>query len=348
MASSAEGDRADALDPIEQFLQDQRYHGKSERTLTAYERVLRDFERYMIAREGDSYAIDAVHRETCMAWVHGLRDELKPSTIATYASYVNRFYRYMVDVGEFDGNPMNIVIEQMSESIESDPIRRDISLTQMRRFVRNISHPLDRAIVMTFLKTGMRVGELCNLDLRDVSLTGVALATELPAPRAGLDTRRDAFFVDNKPSRGDIVNGEERTASNKRQRATIIPIDAELRSVLRTWLAIRPDAISPADPLFVGTRDDWGERLRPEHVRYRVRNHAKNMGWHRDGGDAADNVTPHYFRHFFTTYLRDRTGDRGIVKYLRGDVADDVIETYTHNWGNRVRQRYEQSIYELL
>jgi integrase len=41
-------------------------------------------------------------------------------------------------------------------------------------------------------------------------------------------------------------------------------------------------------------------------------------------------VTPHYFRHFFTTHLRDRTGDRGIVKYLRGDVVEDVIDTYTH------------------
>ncbi|MFW5924275.1 MAG: integrase, partial [archaeon] len=52
--------------------------------------------------------------------------------------------------------------------------------------------------------------------------------------------------------------------------------------------------------------------------------------------------------HFFTTHLRDRTGDRGIVKYLRGDVASDVIDTYTHNWGDRVRDVYEENVYSLL
>jgi integrase len=66
------------------------------------------------------------------------------------------------------------------------------------------------------------------------------------------------------------------------------------------------------------------------------------------GGSAEENVTPHYFRHFFTTHLRDRTGDRGIVKYLRGDVATDIIDTYTHNWGDRVRTVYEENIYQLL
>ncbi|PSP73362.1 integrase, partial [Halobacteriales archaeon QH_9_66_26] len=45
---------------------------------------------------------------------------------------------------------------------------------------------------------------------------------------------------------------------------------------------------------------------------------------------------------------RDRTGDRGVVKYLRGDVADDVIDTYTHNWGDRVRKTYEENIYHIF
>jgi integrase len=78
-----------------------------------------------------------------------------------------------------------------------------------------------------------------------------------------------------------------------------------------------------------------------------VVNHAENAGWHRTGGGSDENVTPHYFRHFFTTHMRDRTGDRGIVKYLRGDVAGDIIDTYTHNWGNRVRETYEQHVYSL-
>jgi integrase len=83
-------------------------------------------------------------------------------------------------------------------------------------------------------------------------------------------------------------------------------------------------------------------------VHHIIETHAKDVGWHNDGGDATENVTPHYFRHFFTTHLRDRTGDRGIVKYLRGDVGGDIIETYTHNWGDRVRDTYEEHIYTVL
>jgi integrase len=82
-------------------------------------------------------------------------------------------------------------------------------------------------------------------------------------------------------------------------------------------------------------------------VRAFVTEHAREAGWYRSGGGAEENVTPHYFRHFFTTHLRDRTGDRGVVKYLRGDVAQDVIDTYTHNWGDRVREVYEANVYSL-
>jgi integrase len=83
-------------------------------------------------------------------------------------------------------------------------------------------------------------------------------------------------------------------------------------------------------------------------IRSVVADRAAERGWYREGGDATENVTPHYFRHFFTTHLRDRTGDRGIVKYLRGDVATDIIDTYTHNWGDRVREVYEANIYRLF
>jgi integrase len=83
-------------------------------------------------------------------------------------------------------------------------------------------------------------------------------------------------------------------------------------------------------------------------VRKTVVSHAERAGWYREGGGSEENVTPHYFRHFFTTHLRDRTGERGVVKYLRGDVASDVIDTYTHDWGTRVRDTYSEKIYEIL
>ncbi|MCU4742186.1 tyrosine-type recombinase/integrase [Halobacteria archaeon AArc-m2/3/4] len=350
--TDADGDAEslDAVDdPIGYFLDDQRFHGRSERTIESYERVLRQFEAFVCGDETASPTVDSpadAGRRECMAWVHSLRGDLESSTIATYASYVHRFYDYMTQVGAFESNPMALVVAEMTESIDANPTRRDISIDEMRAFVETVSHPLERAIVVTLLKTGMRVGELCNLDLRDLTISTDELAIELDT-RVQLEGRPNSLYVDSEPVRGVTVNGEERTASNKRKRATVVPVDDELRTALLEWLAIRPDAVSNAEPLFLDTGDSWGERLQPSDVRYIVEQHARRHGWYRTGGGSAENVTPHYFRHFFTTHLRDRTGDRGVVKYLRGDVASDIIDTYTHNWGDQVRSVYERNIYSL-
>ncbi|WP_256300458.1 tyrosine-type recombinase/integrase [Haloarchaeobius salinus] len=340
-------------DAVSYYLEDQEYHGKSERTREAYERVLRRFESFLADEgsgpSGRSLTPEEAGRRACMAWVHSLRGEHAPSTVASYASYVHRFYAYMTQVGEFDSNPMALVVEEMDESIDKDPTRREISVPKMRGFVGAISHPLERALVITLLKTGVRVGELCNLDLRDLSLSDPELVAEFDlGGRVQLDGRPESLYVAAEPARGYSYNGEERTASNKRKRATVIPVDGELAAVLKSWLAIRPDARSPAEPLFLSTSGDWGGRLSPQAVRNVVERHARAHGWYTDGGGATENVTPHYFRHFFTTHLRDRTGDRGIVKYLRGDVASDIIDTYTHNWGGQVRDVYESNVYRLL
>jgi site-specific recombinase XerD len=331
-------------DPVAYFLQDMTFHGRTDRTRTAYERVLRDFETFVAAERGTT--LPAATQRECMAWVHSLRDEHASSTVASYASYVHRFYAYMTQVGAFDSNPMALVTEEMDESIDTDPTRREISVAQMRSFLADLGHPLERALVGTLLKTGMRVGECSNLDLRDVYLADDAVREAYQVePHGALDGRPDSIYVASAPSRGEVYNGEERTASNKRKRDTVIPVDEELKRLLKAWLAIRPDADSPA--LFCST-SEWGKRVTPSMVRGIVAERAGERGWYREGGDAEENVTPHYFRHFFTTHLRDRTGDRGVVKYLRGDVATDIIDTYTHNWGDRVRDVYEEHVYSLL
>jgi integrase/recombinase XerC len=343
MSSAQAPDEVD--DPVAYFVEDLTYHGKTERTRESYERVLRRFEAFLGPETTPS---SATHRD-CMSFVHSLRGDVADSTVATYAAYLHRFYGYMNEVGVFEGNPMTLVMEEMDETVDKDPARRDVSVPAMRQFVVGIRHPLHRALVVTLLKTGMRVGECCNLDLRDLAVDDDELreAYDL-GTRAVLEDRPNSLYVTPEATVGEELNGEVRTASNKRKRGTVIPVDDELARTLKRWLAIRPDSPSPAEPLFVGTAEGWGERLDPQAVRHVVEGYARDAGWYRTGGGAAENVTPHYFRHFFTTHLRDRTGDRGVVKYLRGDVADDVIDTYTHNWGDQVRETYEANVYRLL
>ncbi len=332
-------------DHITYFIEDMTFHGRTERTRTAYRRVLREFESFL---EDRGTTLTEADQRACMTWVHGLRNDHAESTVASYAAYVHRFYTYMTQVGAFETNPMALVTEEMDESVQTDPARREISVPEMRAFLAGMGHPLERALVGTLLKTGIRVGECCNLDLRDVHLDDQEVRNAFSTPHRGaLDGRPDSIYVPTEPTKGAVYNGEKRTASNKRKRATVIPVDDELNRLLKAWLAIRPDTTTAAEPFFVST-DEWGRRTTPSMVRNIVTKHARERGWYREGGGVEENVTPHYFRHFFTTHLRDRTGDRGIVKYLRGDVASDIIDTYTHNWGDRVRTVYEANIYRLF
>lgn len=340
MSKRSRRSTGESRDHVEFFLEDITYQGKKSRTREAYERVLRDFEAYLDSRE---LALQTANHRDCMAYIHQLRGQVAESTVATYATYLHRFYDYMVRVDEFEENPMAIVSEEIDESINTDPARRDISVPQMRSFVDNVCHPLGRAVIVTLLKTGIRAGELCNLDVRDVNLSDGNFHH-----RPRLDGRPDSLYVDDRPTEGRVYNGERRRASNKRKRATTIPVDEELAHALRKWLCIRPDPLSDADPLFVSTNDQWGKRLTPDMVHHLVEANARSANWYRVGGGPEENVTPHYFRHFFTTHLRDRTGDRGVVKYLRGDVATDVIDTYTHDWGTRVQDVYDENIYKIL
>lgn len=117
-----------------------------------------------------------------------------------------------VDV--LETNPMGLVVEAMAESIDVNPERRDVSLRMMREFVTTITHPLDRALVITFLKTGIRIGDLCNLDLSDVHLDDAeGQKFYETTPRGALSDRPYSLFVPAEPSKGSTYNDERRTAS---------------------------------------------------------------------------------------------------------------------------------------
>nr|WP_082678870.1 tyrosine-type recombinase/integrase [Halobacterium noricense] len=320
-------------------------YGRSSSTIADYRTTLRQFRAFLASRETP---IDDATRSDCLKWIQSLREaDYAPGSIRTKAVHVNRFYGYMVQTGEFDENPMVVVMEEMSERGDSSPTRRRIAVKEMQEFVGAIRNPLYRAIVVVLAKTGIRVGELCNLDLRDVNLSHSAIAQHYGVqPRAAVSDRENTLFVTSDIDVGDTVNGGKRTEGNKRHRDTRIPVDEEVERELVEWLAIRPDVESPAEPLFVNVSESYGERLTSEMVRAYVTDLAREQGWYATGAGVEENVTPHYFRHFFTTELRQRTDDGYLVKYLRGDVGD-VMDRYTHNWQELVAEPYSRSIYQL-
>ncbi len=343
-------------DPVQYFLQEQDLIGNSSDTRDNYKMVLNRFEEYLTDpsrnQRGETVSISDAGRRDCMGWIQELRDadyNYSDSTISSYASLLHGFYKYMSDIGEFNSNPMVQVLRKIPETTEKNPSRRDLSVQDMSDFVSQLDNPLMQAAVVLWVKSGMRHGELVNLDIRDVHIDDPEIRDEYPQLRAEIRDKPDTIFVSSDIDVGDSVNGEERSFANKRKRDTIIPLDDEIKHVLAQWLAVRPDSPnSAANPLFTATYHNWGDRLDLSTMRRRLRHETEPYGWWSEDDDLKTNVTPHYFRHFFTTHLRERSGDDALVRYLRGDVGDDILDTYTHNWGGKVREKYELSIYKLL
>lgn len=331
-------ERADTeTDYIAEFVADMEAYGKSSSTVYEYERVLRDFDEFLEDGAGESRHADATRRD-CMRYVAHLRkSDLSASSVATYASYLHRFYAYLVKADDYphDTNPMALVTDEMDEGINKNPRRRELTVEDVSEFLRTVNHPRDRCMLVTLFKTGMRAGELANLDLRHVSLS-----TE-ENERHG--TGGDPLLNERSIYVSSEIDG------NKRVRDTLVPVDDEVERELVRWLRVRPDASEDRrQPLFVSLSPASSGRLSSEAVAEATRKYTREHGWWSPENDMRQNVTPHYCRHFFTTYLRDASGDDALVRYLRGDTGGDVLETYTHNWGDRVREKYEKHIYRLL
>lgn len=278
-------------------------------------------------------------------------------TIKEHMSRIGGMYEYYNKWGTFDANPIWLAMDDIEWDISDDTSRIDISLAEMKEAVQNTENFLRLSLVVLLLKTGIRNGEAVNLDLRDLNIDHKLSDQLLPTPRNEIKSDPDTLYIDSDVSKGNEVNGRLRTASNKRKRSTKIPIDEELKSVLIYWLIARPPTICPANPLFVRTNGkSAGDRHSEDSLKWVMRKWAEDQGWYKKGAGERNNVTAQHCRHFFTTHMRRRINDDEIggneakyfVKGIRGDTGGDVIDTYTQNWGNYVRQAYKNNIYSLF
>lgn len=162
----------------------------------------------------------------------------------------------------------------------------------------------DRAMLELLYGSGVRVGELCALDVDDVDLRAAAL----------------------------VVTGKGR----KQRR---VPTTAPALRALRSYLAdarasLLARAPCPPEPaaLFLNLR---GRRIGARTVRAVM---AKYLA-----GEGLAPVGPHALRHSFATHLLDNGADLRVVQELLGHESLSTTQIYTHVSTERLRAVYEQS-----
>jgi integrase/recombinase XerC len=162
----------------------------------------------------------------------------------------------------------------------------------------------DRAALELLYGSGLRVGELCGLDLDDLDLSGKTV----------------------------VVTGKGRKERK-------VPMTDHAVRALRKYLdAARASFLErsarPPDPyaVFLNRR---GARLGPRSVRAVVAKYLVAEG--------RAPVGPHALRHSFATHLLDGGADLRVVQELLGHESLSTTQIYTHVSTERLRTVYDQS-----
>jgi len=111
--------------------------------------------------------LELVCREDLCAFIEQEQDRgLKPASISCRIDALYAFIRFLVDREVLSPN----LLKRKLRVKVPDSLPRAIDPQDVRRLLAVIERPRDRALVLTLLRTGMRIGELLNTTISDVNL----------------------------------------------------------------------------------------------------------------------------------------------------------------------------------
>ena len=300
------------IDPLEkqieafaEYLADERR--SSPRTVETYIRDLRTFRDYVLQEKlpPDARKLDVV---ALRGFLSTLFRENQASTLAKKVSAIRSFYRFLLKRRIVDENPAAglrspkvgrslprfLTVDQTFRVLESPPKEVDRSKPLQTR---------DRAILETLYVTGVRVGELAAMDVRDC------------------DFQAGSARVLGK-------GGKER----------VVPLGPVAVEALELYLPERRGWLAKAkspnhDALWLSLR---GGRLSVRQIQNVVRRHG-TLGAGR--GD----LHPHALRHTCATHLLDAGADLRSIQELLGHASLSTTQRYTHVSVDRLMEVYDRA-----
>jgi len=281
-----------------------REQDKSEVTIQGYTRVLRSFSRWFAGINGDEFCSEGITPSDVREYRKHLMvvRKHKANTVNHHLAAIQAFARYAIANGEIESNPADGIkrvtitrgAPRWMDRKEQHRLQRALekewisAQTKNQRFlaIRN------QAILGLFLNTGLRVGELCALNLDDIQLSA----------------RKGVLLV--------------RQGKGSKQRQ--IPLNGAARKVLEAWFPARQEKMTelgiPADSqsIFIGQR---GQSLT-------VRGVQKVFTLYKLEA-RIENLTPHITRHTFAKNLIEAGVSLEKVADLLGHESLETTRGYT-------------------
>jgi len=238
----------------------------------------------------------------------------KGSTYNSYYAALNAFFDFLIFEGLVSKNPIPAFKKRYIAhliKINKGETRQIISVKDMQRLLEQADDIRDFTMMLTLAKTGLRRGELLDLT------------------RESIDMDRNIINVPHK-------------AKRSRQ---ILFIDPELHDTIEKYLQWRNEH-ARSKWLWISQR---GGRVHKDYTGKVIAACGQNIGLHDPDGPLDKRLTPHCFRHFFTTELYKAGMDSQYIKWLRGDsLQNEAWQVYNHIDQETVRAEYKRCIPKLL
>ncbi|MGD7733719.1 tyrosine recombinase XerC [Propionibacteriaceae bacterium G57] len=294
--------------PVDEFIAD-LVNDRSPHTVRAYRSDLADLVDCLAGRGIDRW--DAVQVADLRAWLGRThRAGAASSTLQRRTASVRVLYRWLVRE--------QLVSEDVAARLATPKVTRalpaHLSTTDLDTIMRAaIDHaadpgggPLaqrDVAMLEVLYGAGIRVSELCGLNLGDIN--------------------RD---------RGSI------TVLGKGDKQRTVPLGTPAITAVDAWLVVRSQVIAPTGgpveaALFVGAR---GRRINQRVVREVVHRAVAAV-------PEAPDVGPHGLRHAMATHLLEGGADLRAVQEMLGHASLATTQIYTHVTSARLKAAFQQA-----
>ena len=158
----------DALDEFKLYLTVEKNYSLN--TIESYMRDLKDFQSYLTSIQ--ILTIEDISREHIRLYIRDIDRRLIDSSIKRHLTSIKMLYRFLTKSNYISHNPS----EYFDSPKKHSKLPQTVSEDEMRILIESIEihnekDVRDKAMISLMYATGIRVSELCNIKLDDLSLS---------------------------------------------------------------------------------------------------------------------------------------------------------------------------------
>ena len=161
------------MDNIIARYEDYLIHAKhaSANTVSSYMRDIRQYASYLSGIDVDVLEADQSVVSAYMQWLQSIGKS--PATVSRCLASLKSLYLFALSEDEIEQNPVhNIKVEKAEKKLPQILTGKEVELLLEQPRTSDMKGCRDKAMLEVLYATGIRVSELINLNIDDVSITG--------------------------------------------------------------------------------------------------------------------------------------------------------------------------------